>query len=283
MADRLAVVAHAAPKLMWQLIDSFVRYEKKFSVLEAVVLSLDSLWGQSADEVKPRLSRIAKRALQSATDGNHIHQTLAHAHLFHFLRTGDAECEAFVNLLIGECDGQRSCDALLPQLHTCRGGGWLTAGDAVKVVEFEETVRRRTWTFLGKLLFAAQAKLQHHRERWQQLHASGQSDPDEVKSVQEAINRTSQLVDGIAMQLYFTSGAYADEQNKDEDRLTEPQKNRFWTESAGLFRALATEIHPHTAYQSRPSTPPLATLCPPRSVSDRSQGNHFKFSGGVSA
>jgi len=70
-----------------------------------------------------------------------------------------------------------------------------------------------------------------------------------VKSVQEAINRTTVLVDGIAMQLYFASGAYADEQNKDEDHLTEPQKRRFWTESADLFHALAEEIHPHTAYQ----------------------------------
>jgi len=249
MGDRLAVLERAAPKLMWQLIDRFVRYEAKFSVLETVVLSLDHLWGRSAEEVKPRLSRIAKRTFQSATDGNHIHQTLAHAHLFRFLRTGDAECEAFVNLLIDECDRQRACDALLPQLHTCRTGGWLTAGDAVKIVEFEETVRRRTWAFLGKLLFTAQAKLQHHRKRWQELHAAGQSDSDEGRSVQEAINRTSQLVDGIAMQLYFTSGAYAEEQNKDEDRLTEPQKRRFWTESTDLFRALAAEIHPHTAYQ----------------------------------
>jgi hypothetical protein len=250
MGDRLAALEQAAPKLMWQLIDRFVRYEGKFSVLEAVVFSLDRLWASSADEVKSRLSRIAKRALRDAPDENHIHETLAHAHLFRFLRTGDSECEAFIDLLIGECDRQRATGALFPQLHVCRVGGWLTAGDAVKVVDFEETIRRRTWTFFGKLLSAAQAKLRHHSESWRQLHAVGKpdADQDDVKSAREAINHTTQVVDGIAMQLFFTSGAFAEEQNKDEDRLTEPKKKRFWKESADLFRALSEEVHPHTVY-----------------------------------
>src|ERR1019366_6061274 len=119
----------AAPELMWQLIDRFVRCEQKFSVLEMVVLSLDHLWGRFADDVKLRLSRIVKRTMESAPDENHIHETLAHAHLFHFLRTGDRECESFINVLIAECDRQRVSHALAVQLHTCRTGRWLTAGD----------------------------------------------------------------------------------------------------------------------------------------------------------
>jgi hypothetical protein len=249
MADRLAVLEQAEPKLMWQLIDRFIRYERKFSVLEMIVNSLDRLWARAAKEVKLRLARIAERAMRSAPDGNHIHETLVHAHLFRFLRTGDAECEAFVNTLIAECDRQRASHALAVQLHTCRAGRWLTAGDGVKIVDVEETVRKRTWGFFGKLLFAAQEKLQQHRERWQRLHAAGQPNADEVKTTQEAINRTSQLLDGIAMQLYFASGAFADKQNKEGDHLTEPQKRRFWSESASLFHALAAEIHPHTAHQ----------------------------------
>ena len=98
------------------------------------------------------------------------------------------------------------------------------------------------------LLSAAQSKLHRHRERWQQLHAAGNPDAEEVKSTQEAINRAAQLVDGIAMQLYFASGAYADEQKSSDDRLTEPQMLRFWTESAKLLWLLAAEIHPHTAH-----------------------------------
>jgi len=195
MADRLSVLEQAEPKLMWQLIDRFIRYERKFSVLEMVVNSLNNLWSRAAQEVKPRLARIAERAMQNAPDGNHIFETLAHAHLFPFLRTGNAECEAFVNTLIAECDRQRASHALAVQLHTCRAGRWLTAGDGVKIVDVEETVRKRTWGFFGKLLFAAQEKLQQHRERWQRLHAAGQPNADELKTTSEATNRTSQLVD----------------------------------------------------------------------------------------
>jgi len=43
--------------------------------------------------------------------------------------------------------------------------------------------------------------------------------------------------------------AFPDKQNNDEGRLTEPQKQRFWTESSRLLDALAEEIHPHTAHQ----------------------------------
>ncbi len=248
MADRLAVLEQAEPKLMWQLIDRFIRYERKFSVLEMVVNSLDRLWARAAQKVKPRLARIAQRTIRTAPDGNHIHETLARAHLFHFLRTGDPECEAFVNSLIAECDRQCASHALAVQLHTCRVGRWLTAGDGVKIVAAEETVRKRTWGFSGKLLATAQAKLQQHRDRWQLLHAVGQPADDEVKTTQEAIDRTSQLVDGVAMQLYFASGALAHKQNKADDHLTEPQRRRFWTESCSLFDALAAEIHPHTVH-----------------------------------
>jgi hypothetical protein len=51
------------------------------------------------------------------------------------------------------------------------------------------------------------------------------------------------------MQLYFASGAHADEKNEEKDHLTDPQKRRFWTESVNLFHALSEEIHPHTVHQ----------------------------------
>lgn len=248
LARRLAVLEKAALDVMWRLTDRFVCYEQKFSVLDAVVVSLEQLWTRSADEVKPRLARIAERAMRSAPDGHHIYESLAHGHLFRFLRTGDAESEAFVNVLIADCDRQRAGHALSAQLHTCRTERWLTAGDGMKIVDVEEIARKRTWGFFGKLLSAAQTKLREHRERWQELHTAGKPDAAKLKPTNEAIQRTTELVDGIAAQLYFASGAFADRQNKDEDHLTDPQKRRFWAESSDLFCALAAEIHPHTAH-----------------------------------
>ena len=116
------------------------------------------------------------------------------------------------------------------------------------IVAQEEAVRQRTWAVFRKLLSTAQAKLQQHQEHWRQLHADDQPDAEASKPIQEAINRTAHVVDDIASQLFFASGAFADEQNKDADRLTEAQKKRFWAEAGEILRALATEMHPHTAH-----------------------------------
>jgi hypothetical protein len=247
LAERLSVLSQVEPALMWQLVDFFIRSEKKFSVLEALLFSLDRLWGISAPDVMLRLARIAERA-RNAPDTHDIHQRIVEVFLFRFLRTGDSECESFVNDLVADCDRARAGQALSSLPGCCRSGQWLTVGDAVKLVAQEEAVRQRTWAFFGKLLSTAQAKLRQHREHWMKFHSETQPDIEALKPTQEAIQRTAHIVDDIALQLYFASGASGDEQNKEDDRPTEAQKNRFWAESRDLIRALADEVHPHTAH-----------------------------------
>lgn len=247
LAERLRVLSRTELALMWQLVDLFIRCEKRFSVLEALLHSLDGLWGVSAPDVMLRLGRIAKRA-RTAPDTHKVHERIAEAYLFRFLKTGDAECEAFMSALIMDCDIIRANHALSTLPSACRMGRWLTIGDAVKVVAQEEAIRQRTWAFLGKLLSTAQSKLRQHQQNWRQLHADGQPDAKALNTTQEAINRTVHLVDDIALQLYFASGAFADERNNEEDRLTEVQKKRFWSEVSEILGALADEIHPHTAH-----------------------------------
>jgi hypothetical protein len=64
-----------------------------------------------------------------------------------------------------------------------------------------------------------------------------------ARSIAETLEKAAET-----LQLYFASGAFADRQNKGEDHLTEPQKKRFWTESADLFIALSGEMEPATAH-----------------------------------
>jgi len=224
-------------------------YLSQFSVLEALLLSIDRLWASAASKVMDRLRIVTDRTMENAPTGNHIFETLAHTHLFHFLRTGDAECKAFIDRLIEECDSSRANPALLAQLHTCRAGGWLTAGDAITADPHLEPIRRRTWGFFGKLLATSQRKLQQHRAQWIQMHEKGQPDANAVKALRGYLDRASHLVDGIAMQLYFASGAYDEKRNKDEANLNPAQTRRFLEESSDLLAALTTEPHPHTAYQ----------------------------------
>jgi len=247
LANHLAVLSQVAPELMWELVDCFIRYEKRFSVIEALLLSLDRLWDVFTPDVMLRLARIAKRA-RTAPDTHKVHERIAEAYLFRFLETGDAECEAFINALIKNCDSVQANHSLATLPGACRMGHWLTIGDAVKVVAQEEAVRQRTWGFFGKLLSTAQAKLRQYQEHWRQLHAEGQLDAEALKPTQEAISRTAHLVDNIATQLYFASGAFADKQSEEGDQLAEPQKKRFWGEAGVILRALADEVHPHTAH-----------------------------------
>ena len=249
LADRIAVLVEPAPHLAWKLVDTFISKEKKFSVLDALTLSLDRLWASAPNEVKPRLKLISEHALQSAPEKNHIHETLAHTQLFYYLRTGDLECWTYIANRVAECDTERASHALAAQLHSCRDGGWLTAGDGVKPDTNADEPRARTWSFFSKLLITAQTKLKQHRETWGQLHKHVPIESDDKKQLQEKINRTLHLVDGIAMQLYFASGAFNEGSNKDKVALTWTQLCRFWKESSPLFESLVAEPHPHTAHQ----------------------------------
>src|ERR1019366_4247359 len=199
LAERLWVLEQPSPALMWELIDAFIAKEKRFSVLDSLLLSLDRLWARTPEKVMPRLRLIANRAMQSAPADNHIHEMLAYTHLFQFLRTGHSECEAFIARLIEECDSQRASGALGPQLHTCRSGGWLTAGDGVNPDSYADAVRGRTWCFFAKVLTATQTKLQQHREAWRQLRELLEPDAEAVKLVSDKLDQATRLVDGIAM------------------------------------------------------------------------------------
>lgn len=190
LAERLAMLEKPASAVMWELIDIFVSDEKKFSVLHAVLLSLDRLWSQASDKVRQRLRILSQRTMRSAPADEHIYETLTQMHLFRFLRTGDSECEEFIKGLIEECDSQPASHALESQLHTCRAGGWLTAGDGLKPDAHADAARTRTWSFISRLLTAAQEKLHSHRERWRQLHA----DAEATKAVQQSIERAVSLV-----------------------------------------------------------------------------------------
>jgi hypothetical protein len=265
LADSLAILEKPAAALMWELIDLLVAKEKKFSVLEALVLALNRLSPNASVEAKKRIRTISQRAMQSGPAENHIYETLAHTHLFHFLRTGDSECEAFIISLVDECDSQRAGHALERQLHACRSGGWLTLDGGLNPAPEIDAARTRTWKFLLNLLKVAQVKLQHHREQWNQVHASGQPSDDVLKPIRQGMDCTMRLVDGIAMQLYFASGAFDEKQGKNEERLSPAQLPRFWKEAAPLFAALAAEPHPHTAYQNVQTLRHLLP-CAPREV-----------------
>ena len=235
LARVLPVLQKPAPSLMWGLIDGFIRNEPRFSVLNAVLDAMGWLWAEP-EAVMDRVRQIAERA-KAASPDNGIHQALAGAHLFQFLRTGRVECDDYVASLIAVCDTPLGFQALLPQLHPLRDGGWLISRD--------DSVRARTWDFLSRLLHSSSQKIREHRQAWQLLHQGKMPNDDDVARVQEPLGRATRIVDGICMQLLFATGAHS---ANDEPRLDSVQMSRFWRESELILQSLAEEIHPHTAY-----------------------------------
>jgi hypothetical protein len=223
-AMELAALERSSPELMWDLIDNFIANEKRFSVLDALALSMNHLWN-SQEKVKPRLRLIAGRAARNAPADNHIHETLAGIYLFEYLRTGDDECKSYISGLIDDCDAPVANHALIAQLHECRS--FLTG---IEVVSQANPENYRTWNFLEQLLDAAQTKLKKLRKLGHQLNES------------ESLDRAFRLVDAIALQIKFASGAH-------ETKLHQRTSCIFWQAAAPLLNKLAQEIHPHTAYQ----------------------------------
>jgi len=212
---------------------------------------MDWLWGQSPDKVAERLQQIDSRIRGEQAPPDHsIHETLAHCFLFQFLHTGRFDCEKYVTDLIAACGEARATKGVLPQLHVCRVDGWMTAGDPENSNGKIDALRTRTWKFLLDLLSTAHSRLQAARQRWLELKQTGNNDDSpEVKKTQATIEQLAHIVDGIASELYFGSGAFADKQKKDEEKLTPAQTQRFWQEAAPLLKILAKEPHPHTAYE----------------------------------
>lgn len=248
-AERLTLLDKPAPELMWELLETFVAHEQRFVVLMAVVHSLDRLFALEPDRVLTNLGVVATKAAASAPPAHDIHEALVQVHLFHFLRTGNVASGRFISSAIEECDTLRAADALMPQLHNCRAGGWLTIGDAVTPDAEGDEIRNRTWSFFSNLLAAGQTKLHKSQQALLQLGPNVSPDSETASPLLEKRNRVSRLVDAIGVQLYFASGAFDEKTKKDHEALSQAQLTRFWKEGAPLLTALATEIHPHTAYQ----------------------------------
>jgi hypothetical protein len=62
---------------MWELFDLFVSREEMFSVLDALVSSLDNLSSGAPDQVRDRLGAISERAMKDAPAKSPIYETLA--------------------------------------------------------------------------------------------------------------------------------------------------------------------------------------------------------------
>jgi hypothetical protein len=95
----------------------------------------------------------------------------------------------------------------------------------------------------------AQEKVDQRMKYWKN---HGPLEGDLLKDHETVTGAAIRLVDGIAGQLYFVSGAFDEKKSNElgsEGKLNSMQTKRLWTEAKPLFQRLVTGWHPHTAYE----------------------------------
>lgn len=249
LAESLSGLWKPAPEVMWSLCDDIIQNEKNFYVLAHLVGTLDWLAQRDESAALGRIATIADRS-KTAEEENPIHKYLASAFLFNYVRTGNPQCKTYVDSLVSECDTERVYHALTSLLHNCRAGGWLTAGSADTPDPNADEVRKRTWGFFLQLVTEAQKRL-HERMGYAKQHEPLAENL--LIQHETAVGAALKLMDGVAAQLFFVSGAFEEKKTAkskdDKERLTESQTRRLWFDAKPVFQQLVKGWHPHTTYE----------------------------------
>ena len=283
LTRRLFLLRKADSALMWEFLERFAAHEPRFNVLMGTVESLNRLWSYDEGRVLSLLAVIAKRASASAPDDHKIHDVLAGAQLFHYLQTGSVASKRYVEQLIEVCDGPRVSSVWSEKLHACRAGGWLTLGSGAQPTSDENAARQRTWAFFLDLLTAARTKLAAVRIGLRLLGPDTTLESEGVRQQVEKRDRLGRLLDGIAMQIYFASGAYAEQRPSDKEKLSPAGMRRFWKDAEPCLTSLADELHPSVAYHLvqtlahlLPCAPAEIFLLAARSIQTSANGGGFQ-------
>jgi len=251
LAEVLWGLCRADAEFAWEQVDFFIENEKSAVILVQLTHSLRRMARSDWEVAKARVARLYARASLEIAPAHPLHERIASIYLERYLNQNDTECFTILNDLIAECDSERSKGALDGQLHFSRNV--LVAGSADQPDAKADGIRKRAFVFYEALLDSAQEKLVSLRASLQTTHDSFGSESAQLELLQISIQRCFELVDGIAAQLYFASGAFDSKRNPslhDADHpLTEAQSARFWREAFPLLSKLANEIHPHVAHE----------------------------------
>ena len=109
--------------------------------------------------------------------------------------------------------------------------------------------RKRVWRFIHEATLVATQKLAALRKSLDESYAAGQQVSDED---QKHLGSLIHVIDQVATQIYFGSGAYAHSHpnnGKPEDRLDVPKTRRFLSDATPTLKLLCKEPHPHVAYE----------------------------------
>ena len=210
-----------APDAMWQLIETIVRHETSAAILKWLVTGpLTRLARREPDRVQDLIQQIWERLGE---------------------RAGAAEVQSGIIELWASLYVWRDDNPSLKALHRVAGNfpraaegvghlpfvlrDVLTRGDTERADLGADTVRRRAFEVF--MLFLDRA-----RQVFEAARVSGSTDQDGLKA-------SALLLDHMAAEVYFASGAFDEKRQNGGEKRTEAQRRRFFIEAMPAIEALA--------------------------------------------
>lgn len=210
-----------APDAMWELIETIVRHETSAAILKWLVTGpLTRLAGREPDRVQNLIQEVWERLGE---------------------RAGTAEVQSGIIELWTSLYVWRDDNPSLKALHRVAGDfpraaegighvpfilrDVLTRGDTERADLGADTVRHRAFEVF--MLFLDRAL-----QVFEAARASGSPDPDGLKA-------SALLLDHMAAEVYFASGAFDEKRQDEGEKRTEAQRRRFFIEAMPAIEVLA--------------------------------------------
>jgi len=232
IASRLNVLYRTAPELMWRIIERMCREEQSRGVLQGLITGpLHRLAGAHPE----RITRLTKQIFDRVTQGAGAKEVRGFCMgIFTglYIWRDNSTCREIIFGIIA--DPVTNSDEAGHVLQHLREP--LTYGPVDPSDPYKDAVRKRAFDLLRRLLRSAHDRLHQLEE----AHA-GRSLLTWPKEEQEKVVALLRIIDTLAKQVYYASGAF-DQKKRRKIPTRKPltkEQERFYRESAPLIDELA--------------------------------------------
>jgi len=241
IANRLNVLYRTAPELMWRIIERMCREEQSRGVLQGLITGpLHRLAGAHPE----RITRLTKQIFDRVTQGagaKEVREFCMDIFTELYIWRNNPTCrEIIFGIVADPVTNADEADHILQHLRKPLTYGPVDPSDPQK-----DAVRKRAFDLLRRLLRSARDRLHQLEEAY-----AGRPFPTWPKEEQEKARALLRLIDTVASQVYFASGAF-DHERKGKTPTRKPltkEQERFYYESAPLLDELAEVALPRVTH-----------------------------------
>jgi len=228
LARRLRLLRSTAPQLMWRIADRIAAQEPSRAVTDAMLIALPGITREDPGRRRRVAESLYSRTPEEGPGSAHLRATcvaiLGDLHVWE----GDEEAGRFIRReLLGDLGkAGEAARQLIVRLRDAQTYG--SDGD-----EEASEIRARAIGLIDDTLREALEEYEEMRERLEGLESPDEEDPDLKRG-----RNVAQIIDLIAAEVYFASGAF--KRDKDEDPSVSPaQRARLYQEAGDLLDRLA--------------------------------------------